>query len=102
MVLGGLTFPNKSLKEAMKSFLTRCSFFSTVVVARLLLVVADGTANDFIVRQYWIARVIEITFEPILNFNVGLRSSHWGPRKEFESYAKTPQKTLYGRSSISR
>ncbi|GBM51947.1 hypothetical protein AVEN_91252-1 [Araneus ventricosus] len=26
-------------------------------------------------------------------FNVGLRSSHWGLRKEFDSHEKTPQKT---------
>ncbi|GBN06088.1 hypothetical protein AVEN_158386-2-1, partial [Araneus ventricosus] len=31
-----------------------------------------------------------------------LHSSHWGLRKEFDSHAKTPQKKLYGRSSISR
>ncbi|GBO46255.1 hypothetical protein AVEN_95865-1 [Araneus ventricosus] len=35
-------------------------------------------------------------------FSVGLRSSHWGLRKEFDSHTKTPQYTVYGRSSISR
>ncbi|GBO19259.1 hypothetical protein AVEN_243378-1 [Araneus ventricosus] len=35
-------------------------------------------------------------------FNVEIRSFHWGLRKEFDSHTKTPQKTLYGRSSISR
>ncbi|GBN74195.1 hypothetical protein AVEN_83246-1 [Araneus ventricosus] len=35
-------------------------------------------------------------------FNVGLRSSHWGLRKDYDSHPKTPQKTIYGRSSISR
>ncbi|GBO22248.1 hypothetical protein AVEN_132030-1 [Araneus ventricosus] len=34
--------------------------------------------------------------------NVGLRSSHWGLGKEFDSHAETTQKTFYGRSSISR
>ncbi|GBM96544.1 hypothetical protein AVEN_6304-1 [Araneus ventricosus] len=35
-------------------------------------------------------------------FNVGLRSSHWDLRKDYDSHPETPQKTIYGRSSISR
>ncbi|GBM43100.1 hypothetical protein AVEN_269918-1 [Araneus ventricosus] len=28
-------------------------------------------------------------------FNVGLRSSHWGLRKEIDSHAKTPQELVW-------
>ncbi|GBN59096.1 hypothetical protein AVEN_125309-1 [Araneus ventricosus] len=35
-----------------------------------------------------------------LGISLGLRSSHWGLRKQFDSHAKTPQKRSYGRSSI--
>ncbi|GBL92637.1 hypothetical protein AVEN_123807-1 [Araneus ventricosus] len=47
-------------------------FFSTIVIARLFLVVTsvlvvDDTGNDFIVLQYLIDRVIDIKFEPVLN-----------------------------------
>ncbi|GBN78911.1 hypothetical protein AVEN_211685-1 [Araneus ventricosus] len=40
-------------------------------------------------------------FSPFFFCNVRLRSSHWGLRKEFDSHAETPRKTLHGRSSIS-
>ncbi|PSN36195.1 Hydrocephalus-inducing protein, partial [Blattella germanica] len=44
---------------------------STVFVARLFLLVVDNTGNDFIVRQYLMARIFNITFEPVLNVFLG-------------------------------
>ncbi|GBN44131.1 hypothetical protein AVEN_17127-1, partial [Araneus ventricosus] len=61
--------------------------------------VINGTLKGEI-RDERITRVTRVTVNKC--FNVGLRSSHWGLRKEFDSHAKTTEKTLYGRSSISR
>ncbi|GBN58769.1 hypothetical protein AVEN_120837-1 [Araneus ventricosus] len=69
-IVGRLDFPPRhlfcSVTHGMgKKLLVANDLGGSCTVTRVLVV--DNTGNDFIVRQYFKARVIDITFEPVLN-----------------------------------